>query len=627
MNCCAYIVSQWVWLLYIVIPIVTSAAIGGYCPPTDIFSAHDSFNESEDPQIFTHLTDIHINANNTVSMAIVEQIMEQYEVFKPELILNTGDIADNYNPVNPPRYGTQNEENWKAYRRITDKHNFSIIECAGNHDFYGVYSFDSPRSYFLDYSHTFTRNNTLNLDSFRTRIIKHGKYNIVVINTFRFPGCHPPLMFWSEITREHLDYLEDLLPKLDNVILLGHYPISMFNSVKSSSGKLFQDIIEESNIMIYLSGHTHPKSAEIQSYKGVIEVVGAPGESKYKYAMLTFDNFCQVYTQVHCANPPNVLVTHPVPKASLNKRTSFASPTGFIRVLTFGDRDFDISVSGSVNGKLKFVRKVKDEISLYSLPYDIFPGEHKIVFSGDYNDTLEFAIGPVYRRPMSRKPVIPLGIGTIHIMFYITAVAFLIIFFPITFFSTESTESWIETDSSEHHWLTASFLGFGVVRTRISSLPLYIRIFIFITVAWSLFGPVSFFETEGHYGFAWSFGYYIDGNFIQAYFATFFAYIYLFLIVLPMILLFSGMSLNRADNTFIGDYVFYCIGAVGAVFMNIFFIVESSGYKLLWLSPCYVIIPIIEDIIILIYYFTVFKKHVEVDRHFSLIPLYTTISQ
>ena len=163
----AYYLSQYFWIIYIIIPLLLAIIIPAKADKATIYSSNSKFNKSIDPIVFAHITDTHINTLRPSSIDAFRQIIKLVRLYSPEFIIHTGDIVDNYDSLSFPRYGDQSEANWKVYRDETEIiNNIPIIECGGNHDMFGIKSGISKSNYILNSNHSINRQNVKNEENF-----------------------------------------------------------------------------------------------------------------------------------------------------------------------------------------------------------------------------------------------------------------------------------------------------------------------------------------------------------------------------------------------------------------------------------------------------------------------------
>ena len=97
--------------------------------------------------------------------------------YKAAFNLITGDAVDSYGKMHWPKIGHQVKEDWDLWRKLVevDADNFTILDIAGNHDMWGIIEPLSNQNLYLDYSYTYTRDNTKTLNDFAVRTINiHG---------------------------------------------------------------------------------------------------------------------------------------------------------------------------------------------------------------------------------------------------------------------------------------------------------------------------------------------------------------------------------------------------------------------------------------------------------------------
>ena len=170
LNIAAYYVSQYLWIMYLGIPIILTFPFQEHTSKSLIHSSNSFFNNSKDPIILAHLTDTHINYVGPERIATYRRSIRSLEKIKPELIIFTGDIVDNYDFVSFPRYGDQHEENWQIYKDgISKLSNIPILDIPGNHDMFGILSLFSQKNNLLKYSKSFNLTNVHKLSDLHVK--------------------------------------------------------------------------------------------------------------------------------------------------------------------------------------------------------------------------------------------------------------------------------------------------------------------------------------------------------------------------------------------------------------------------------------------------------------------------
>lgn len=593
-----YLFSQYYW-------IVLFAAVLGICIVFDTkenFIFHSAevkkkWNKTSDPFVFSHDSDIHINSKSESSQANFKTILKTAAQYHSKFHIITGDLSDNFNRLQPPKYSDQHKESWIDYQRIIKESRikYRIIECPGNHDMWGLKSFDSNRFYMLDYSSSFKRESTLSLDSFRVKVIKE-QFPIIILSPFNFPTAHSCLLFWIEPSKEILDNIEVAVNNNPGSIVICHHPLDMWRSTKSTTGKTIRDILGSPNVKLILTGHTHPKRPEIRHHgQGIMEVVGVGGMNHHIFGAITQDNGRIVYHKVDTKNPPICLITHPVPINQINYHTSLNEANTEIRIICTKGSNLSIKINGSITGKMKYIRKTKDGFYLYTYPLKLSDGHHQLYFSGDFIASRSFVIGSTYELIQENK------ISSMHVTncFVGSAVALFIllsfIVLPFNIFNCRGFNDWIQGRNDSQQWILSIFCGFLAVRSRILTAPFFIRIPLFIAAIWPICLPTVIMEVDNQYGFIFSYGYVINGIYHYTNWGVFYSLLYLTFVVLSVILFVSGFSERNCKNwIFYFDMLFaICLFVIGIAFSIIKLLSESSGMLLMLVSPAYTFIPLV----------------------------------
>lgn len=628
----AYYISQYFWMLYIIGPLLITFLFQFKTDKIVIFSSTEHYNSSKDPVVFAHLTDIHINRLTPASVESFQHTVSLLKMYHPDFVVISGDITDNYEPPSNPRYGDEIEENWQIYQReISNISDIPIVEVAGNHDQFGVKGVFSHKNFIMNYSRTYNVNNTKSESDYAVRSYTVGRSNttIIGINPFEFPTGHPPLLFFMKYSQQVLDQLSIEIEKNDKSFIISHYPVGTIHSESSSQGYKFQEIFgRNKKVTAYLTGHTHPKTPQIFHHgKGILEIIGPSNYYASKFGLVTIDNDFISWSTIDLTNPVNGVISYPVPKAQISMQTIFNDFTNTeIRVVMFSNRhdhqiEFNITNEEKTkqvfNGKLNYNREiVEGKQVLYTFPMkDCIKtaGTYEMTFSGDFNGSIEFFVGDMI---VTGNEVMPTLSNTRNFLF-VTFPVFFLILLIITFVSPcgeeqtsmfETVEDWIETSYGDSdHWIVVSLLGFLLVRCRFQRTPILLRLFVFFSVVFSVVGPIFLFETEDLVGYISVYGYYINNKAYSADFGLFFAYFYLLLVVLPMVVMCSSLSVKKWDKKQDGDLIvaFACI--VGNILVLINFAYECVGKTYVQSSIGYVGIPLVYAILF-VYFFFVSKN-------------------
>lgn len=610
-NIGAYYVSQYLWIMYLGVPIILSFIFQERTNKSLIHSSNSFFNNSKDPVIVAHLTDTHLNYVGPDRVATFRGTIRSLGKILPELIIFTGDIVDNYDFISFPRFGDQHEEDWQIYKEEISKFpNIPIVDIPGNHDMFGIIHLFSQKNFLLEYSKSFNRVNVHKLSDLHVKSFLFEKLNLTIItmNPFNFPTAHPSLHYFQYVTKEDLDQIEGILKNSKtNNIIISHYPLGLLYSNVSSSGKKFEDIIgSDSKVLAYLSGHTHPKVLDsVHHGNGGIELIGPCNYQNSNYGVITIDNGCLAWSLIEYKNPAKGVISYPIPIEQLTPKTIFNDiENAEIRVVMFTDRNdlsisFTISGDSTFSGKLRYSRTFLNQTkSLYVFPLkDCIKrnGNYTITFSGDFESSLNFVISDTFVVGGEINPELRYTNKLAFITYPIFFFALLLITCPIKWnVSFDEIENWIETSDPFHnYWYFAIFFGFLLVRHRFQKAPKIIRYVVFCCVFMTWFCPVLIFETEGVKGFIWSFGYVIQNKFMRTNWGVYFAYIYLAVICFPMISLCSSFALkNWTAKVAAGDlaWALFCVG--GTIVLIVILVHEAAG-EYWYCSLCYIIVPIL----------------------------------
>ena len=280
------LVSQFSWVLFSLSLVGFGFLFPKYYPAQTYYSApaKEKWNSSKPPLVFTHISDIHVSYTEPKKIEAARFLFQTIKKYKPDLHLNTGDVIDNFERAHYPKLGYQIKEDWEAYKKVIDEE-FSdqeMLDVAGNHEMFAIDTPLSKENLYLDYSNTFNRSNTRNYNEYYCKkIIKHN-LTFVLINEYRFPSCHPPYGYWAHPSRAQLDRIESVIESAGPCIVLDHYTIDHNWGKKSSKGHSIEEIMQNKNINLILTGHLHTYNAMIiQHGQGGVEFVGI-GAYQYK---------------------------------------------------------------------------------------------------------------------------------------------------------------------------------------------------------------------------------------------------------------------------------------------------------------------------------------------------------
>lgn len=575
------------------------------------------FNPAIPPLIISHITDTHINTYNSTYGQHLEKCLKSSILYQPDVLLHTGDAVDNFCTDQRPKYGDQCSNDFTLYDKIISKYKSdfkTILGTAGNHDMFGIFSFDSPKFHFLKTARKYYDNPMQTYDEFLVsnypvKVNEDLTINFISMNPFRFPTAHPSFMYYAHTWREFLDRLENVIQRIpvnDKIIFYSHYPQSMYTSITntpstsfSTRGRRIKDLIERPNTIAYISGHTHSKS-QLFEHHGLekncqyLESIGNDIKDRPTYEIVTIDNLRVVYHQIQPNNQNKCLITYPVPVNQTTVYSYIDDENAPIRMVCFSEKEMNIEIHGDIEGQtMKMVKKLKDNVYLYEFSLqkiyadDLANKEssniiHHLKFGGDWKGEIEFYTRgtiPQFKEPKNND-------YSKIIVFRFTLPFIFVILFYVTFPYTSSAlkideQSYFNflqkgnSKSYKNWFLTVSGL---CTRLKIQRLNKSYRYILCVAVLWPLLLPISLMETEDHYGFIWTYGYYINGMFRYSEHGQDFAVYYYLFVMLPLVLASAVMG---------DDLPLFGIGGIEAALLcvvSVFLVCRSIWFVFLFKS-------------------------------------------
>ena len=272
-----------------------------------------------------HLTDIHVSHNLPKKCNGSFIFLTSFIEYKPDLILTTGDIVDNYEgDRSSSRVGSQWLEDWEIYnntvRNLISK--YPVIDVAGNHDVWALDSATSKDNLFLDYSFMFNRENVKSENDFIIKKVKMLGLTFILFNDYRFPIPHPPYGLDVHTSKHQLDLSEQ--------VNINHH-----------------------------------------GEEGGLEYCTSSPYNNQRSGLITIDNGNLIYHDTYIPSPnkrPLFFMTYPVPNNQVSSHHIFNLKNFEIRVLSYvTDRNVTLKVEGDLNDELKYVTTLKNGAILYSL--------------------------------------------------------------------------------------------------------------------------------------------------------------------------------------------------------------------------------------------------------------------
>ena len=435
------------------------------------------------PTWFVHMGDVHLSKMRK-SYDYVSGVLDWcLGKFKPDRVIICGDLTDNQGMEKVRPYRRQLKDDWLLYEELLRTHGLTkenLIQTLGNHDVYALASYSERNNFGQRYFG--------NLSQFHmsTSFYKHENtmYKFIVLNQYEFPTGPICFLQWSFVTPKVKQELEAELNKddCDVAIIVSHNPALRYHKLST-----FASIIDHSpKLRLMLSGHWHPMRGSILHFGDTIEAVSPPLFKKPRIGLITFDNGRYGYTMIDKDQDVNAVMTHPVPDAFATSFNLFDEQITEIRAIGFSERKLLLAVTGSINGELVRVKRLKPGVYLYSLPVKLSPGKYRLVKVGDWSGTVEFTIGqevkPFYEKPYMNRSS------------YGWTIVFLLMYIPALLLSIPKLSLFVCDSPSV---LTLPLRSFGYVKARLSALPpVFQRSLCVSTILCGVF-PVSFFDVEG----------------------------------------------------------------------------------------------------------------------------------
>jgi hypothetical protein len=586
LNTLRYLLSQYLFAIsigsiFLFQHLLADFVDSGVIPSGPLITA---WNNSDDPILFGHLTDVHVNSYEPERNHKLRAALNHYAALSIPTLLVTGDLVDNWGDRWWGRFGEQHVSDGALYSEIMSRYiaKFErVIDIPGNHDEFGVGSFSSPRHFVLNYSHFLSRARVARVEDFWVAVAETKGCWFVTLNPFRFPSPHARFDCWARQTREMLDAIEGALARVVRdrpVVLACHFPLRFWvnDGVRSSSGRSFRDLMTSSNASFYLSGHAHMAKTHFFHYNGLLEAVGQDLHQHDGWSIVTVDNRRPFHHSYNVAERPIAILTHPVLLNQLSCAFPFSERATSVRVVS-QNGSLNITVAGAVNGRLAIDRQLSNGMFLYSLPLDVDDGRHKLVFSGDWEHEVEFFVGRSIAH--LREPRYP------EENLVTSAKYAVVLFVVINFGILLPIDRW----------------GFGP-RKRLRLLPRWLQNLLFAVYLAPVYLPISLLEIEGRYGVICWYGLLIDWTAYYDMWGQFIILVYQSGIVTAMAVFASGIAVSKPWHpAFIVDYIVVIACGKWAIGYIEKAIGEAAGILLTALSPLFVFVPLVMYPIIIIW--------------------------
>ncbi|CAH1408192.1 unnamed protein product [Nezara viridula] len=506
---------------------------------------------------FVQVSDIHLSnfRDKTRGTTLLELCDFTFKHINPSVILATGDLTDGrkWDSVG----SMQIKEEWIMYKGILDKcrtlKKIPWLDIRGNHDNFDVPDVYSPKNLFLKYS---MQGRNQSRSYIRKLSIGSETYAFVAVDATPDVGIKMTFNFAGILSDTEVDRLMGFHRELNDVnytVWFSHYPTSCI----VSQPEIRNIIASDQNSVAYLCGHLHtffglaPNMYSLQK-NGFYELELGDWKVNRVYRVAAIDHGLFSFTDVKHNDWPVVLVTNPKHALFQSRREPLEAmlSSTHIRVLVFSpDKINSVMIridsgpwnnASHVSGPLHVLlwQPLNYSSGIHNIEVvvsDIY-GREKVVnqpFSLD-GSNLEFKLLP--------KFLLMLKFNTIlQVLFSLAVASCVLPFCLLRYLNYRSLAGKIHLEclrkESFIHRCLKSFWALSNLNSLFYPIFLYP---IYISI-----GPWAVAElVEGHYGWIFVWGIFVNGTFIADSFTYIYALVQLFLFEGPIILC-TAYSLNK----------------------------------------------------------------------------------
>ena len=528
----AILIYQYGFIILLIIILLLLYLIPEYHYPKIFTSKIENipFDSSYTPKIFLHITDIYLTEAQPLKLNGALLFLKSFLNYKPDLILITGNIVDNYNEKKSNYglgIGRQTPKDWKIYNTSLRNHlsKYQVIDVAGNNDIWGVDSANSKLNMFLDHSFIFNRSNVENDDDFTIKKVKMLNITFILFNDYIFPTPFPPYTEEPHTSKHQLDLLENMIENLDEeCYILTHYHVDRIWFQKSSKGNNFEKIISNEKVAGIFTGYSSKDDIRIihHSNEGGLEYNSPSIYNNKRSGLITYDNGNLIYHSVYIPYPGNqtlFFLSYPVPNDQISRHHTFNLNNFEIRVISFAsEKNIILKIEGDIKGELSYKQTLNNGAFLYSIPVNLPDGSYKIHIYDESNYycniNTEFTIAKEYKSKKEKtllyKNVI-LGGRFISILVFIYIFIIIIPFWKnINFKLIDNIESYIEGNDkiNINKFLIIFYLfilGPLITRKEFQKFSKLLRYSILFAFVYPLILPIHFLDKiNGKFGFVYN---------------------------------------------------------------------------------------------------------------------------
>ena len=351
--------------------------------------------------------------------------------------------------------------------------------------------------------------------------------------------------------------------------------------------------------------------------QGAVEFCSpAPFRSKAQ-GLITIDNDQMVYNSVKIEKKgerPLFFMSYPIPKEQISSHHTFNYKNSEIRIISYAGKNVNLRVTGDINGKMEFKKKLPNGAYLYTFPINLPYGNYTINVKGDgCNITREFVIANEFTGYYERSICYLRSFLILRVLSIPFFIGIMTIIFPWggNIKLAKNVEKIIEGNTIQnfscfqHLIFILKLILFSpfIMRERYKLIDFSSKIYMLIFTLYPLILPNHIFKpVYGVHGYSF-FCFIVIGNRIQfEESALQFTFGYYLSIIYIHVVYLAGM---KYYNSYRYSRLIYIINVsliflfwTGAIFLNIRFIGESIWWPYLFLTPIYAVIPIILKIII-----------------------------
>ena len=610
-NSCVRLISQFLYpTLFAIIILICS-----FCKPIHRFTIpvsnmNSNFNENLDPKWIVHMTDLHISESFPKAVSNSNQsfnFINQY--IKPDFLVITGDIADNYQSSKRPCRSYQIEWQFQKYHELIKSSGVFdyTFETIGNHDVVGITKSENDKKQ-TNY-HKYYHINETTVSTARS----NRNFRIISFNPVEFTSGTGLMGLAKKVDSHNLGKLEEVInsncsDELTTIVASHFTTTTLYPQLKTKSGYSFNDLFKKCNIKYFLNGHIHPKKPKTYHHKsGFIEITGIPSKLNEGFAVFSVDNGHSNYQIVNPNNDKPAVLTYPSPSVFENEvMKEFA---GFVRIISYSDKacQFKATIENTKTKEkvvcdLQFVRNLSNSIEnnqprlfqcdLSKSKFD-YRGTNKLTIEGDLEQTTEFNVDEPLK-VSEQHNVLFVSYGFIvGISFAIIYHVFLVlfVFIPIDFEYLRDYEK---------HPLFSILAGPLVTGYRLKKLELWAKIIFPFLVLLPIVFPVGFFPSGDDNGVITFWGYSFHGKFTWDTFLVGFGTLYFFTIAISIEEIFI-VVLTKWRMSYLADLIvavaLYAIALYGWYYFGI-----EVSYGARWIASFpFFIFPIIAIVIVSIH--------------------------